>query len=76
MFGILEGKIKQRTYNNRMGLDILQMIYKKNLLLIFGGGPVSLLSLNIKIVAFCAVVDPLKFPNWVVQNIKKTNSVL
>ena len=64
---------KQRTYNNRMGLDILNMICKKIRSDI--GEALFHYSLNIKNRGICAVVDPLKVPNWVVQRYYENNIV-
>ena len=59
-------EIKQRTYNRLMGLTSYGYDLKGKSVIDVGGGPVSLL-LKYKNRGICAVVDPLKVPNWVVE---------
>ena len=59
-------EIKQRTYNRLMGLTSYGYDLKGKSVIDVGGGPVSLL-LKYKNRGICAVVDPLKVPDWVVE---------
>lgn len=67
-------EIKQRTYNRLMGLTSYGYDLKGKSVIDVGGGPVSLL-LKYKNRGICAVVDPLKVPNWVVQRYYENNIV-
>lgn len=67
-------EIKQRTYNRLMGLTPCDYDLKGKSVIDIGGGPVSLL-LKYKNRGICAVVDPLKVPNWVVERYKENNII-
>ena len=65
-------EIKQRTYNRLMGLTSYGYDLKGKSVIDVGGGPVSLLLKYINR-GLCAVVDPLKVPDWVKLRYEENN---